>query len=337
VAENGQVKLLDFGIAKVLSEYETGTRNTATELGLMTPDYASPEQFRGETVTTSTDVYSLGIVLHELLTGALPHDLKGLRLDQMLKTICETEPSRPSAKANLAISNSQLKGDLDNIILKALRKEPENRYASVEQFSEDIHRYLTGQPVMARRATFSYKAGKFIRRNRIAVVLSALVLLLLTGGIAATSWQAVRAERERSLAQKRFDQSREVAKSMVFKYHDAIANLPNSSPVRELLLKDASAYLDDLAKDAKDNQALQRELAQAYERLGDIQGRPHSTSVGNTTAAIENYEKSVALFESIAANSSKADHIEASQDLLTIYKKTATALARAKDKQPRRK
>lgn len=337
VAENGQVKLLDFGIAKVLSENETGARNTGTELGLMTPDYASPEQFRGETVTTATDVYSLGIVLHELLTGVLPHDLRGLRLDQMLKTICETEPSRPSATTKSAINNPQLKGDLDNIILKALRKEPENRYASVEQFSEDIHRYLTGLPVMARPATVAYRAGKFIRRNRIAVALSVLVLLLLIGGIAATSWQAVRAERERSLAQKRFDQSREVAKSMVFKYHDAIANLPNSSPVRELLLKDASAYLDELAKDAKDNLTLQRELAMAYEKLGDIQGRPHSTSIGNTTSAIGNYEKSVSLFENIAANSPKSDKLEASQDLLTIYRKIALAMARAKEKEPRRK
>lgn len=354
VTSNGEVRLLDFGIAKVLEIDENGSRrNTVTQLGIMSPDYASPEQFRGETVTTSTDVYSLGVILYELLTGSLPYNLTGLRLDQMLSRICETDPSRPSqaiAEFGLrsgdseptsfnpqsAIRIPQLKGDLDNIVLKALRKEPAQRYASVEQFSEDIGRHLTGLPVSARPATFSYKARKFVGRNRIAVSLSALIFLTLLGGILATGWQALRAERERKLAQKRFEMSRDLANSLVFKYHDAIANLPNSSSVREMLLKDASAYLDSLDQDAGSDMALRREVAQAYMKLGDIQGRPHDTSLGNTAAALENYNKASALFETVAQHAIVADKARSNRDLLSIYQKLRSTLARAKDQPARR-
>jgi non-specific serine/threonine protein kinase/serine/threonine-protein kinase len=354
VTSGGEVSLLDFGIAKVVAAGENGSlQNTATQLGLMTPDYASPEQFRGEPVTTATDVYSLGVVLYELLTGVLPYDLNGLRLDQMLERVCETEPSRPSLSIAedgwqtpdsihhapnrySAIRIQQLKGDLDNIVLKALRKEPEQRYASVEQFSEDIRRHLSGLPVSARPATFGYRARKFAGRNRIAVSLSILILLTLLVGIAATGWQAVRAERERKLAQKRFELSRDLANSLIFKYHDAIANLPNSSPVREMLLKDASAYLDELAQDARGDLTLRREVASAYMKLGDIQGRPHRESLGNTSAAIENYEKATALFEALAQNSPASDRPRANHDLLTIYQKLRTTLARAREQPERR-
>ncbi|MBC7932161.1 MAG: tetratricopeptide repeat protein [Rubrivivax sp.] len=188
----------------------------------------------------------------------------------------------------------------------------------------------------ARPATFNYRARKFVARNRIAVSLSALILLTLVGGIAATGWQAVRAERERKLAQKRFEQSRDLANSLVIKYHDAIANLPNSSPVREMLLRDASAYLDDLAQDAGEDMTLRREVASAYMKLGDVQGRPHGESLGNTAGAIENYEKAAALFEAVAQNSQASDRPRASLDLLTIYQKLRTTLARAREQPERR-
>ncbi len=377
VTKDGQVKLLDFGIAKVLSQDETSSlprqQQTATQLGLMTPDYASPEQFRGEAVTTATDVYSLGVVLYQLLTGALPYNLAGLRLDEMLRIVCESEPVRPSRvfagstlgfAKNLstvlhtsnggaqsvetrpsvapskslrpATRNPQMKGDVDNIVLKALRKEPEHRYASVEQFSEDIGRFLSGLPIQARAATFGYRAGKFISRNRAAAALSALILLTLVGGIITTSWQAVRAERERRLAEKRFEQSRALANSLVFKYHDAIAELPNSSTVRELLLKDASSYLDSLAEDAGGDLSLMREVASAYAKLADLQGRPHGASLGNTAAAIENYEKAVRLLESIAAHSTKSARMQVNKDLLHVYDKLRMTLSRAKENLERR-
>jgi serine/threonine protein kinase len=207
VTEKGEPKLLDFGISKLLDTEETGEKTAVTILGAMTPEYASPEQLKGETVTTATDIYSLGVVLYKILTGAHPFDLKGKTNGELIKTITETEPSAPSALTNskIRISNSKtdeqnrkskienrksLRGDIDNIILKSLRKEPERRYQTVEQFSADIWRFIDGLPVLARRATAFYRAGKFFRRNKIAVVAAVLILLSLIAGIATVSWQA---------------------------------------------------------------------------------------------------------------------------------------------------
>ncbi|HKP11230.1 MAG TPA: serine/threonine-protein kinase, partial [Blastocatellia bacterium] len=293
VTEGGQVKLLDFGIAKVLSQADDGARHTATQLGLMTPDYASPEQFRGETVTTATDVYSLGVVLYELLTGSLPYELKGLRLDEMLKLVCETEPSRPG-------DAPQLRGDLGNVVLKAIKKEPERRYDSVEQFSEDVRHYLEGLPVAARPDTFAYRASKFVRRNKVSVLAAALVFVALVTGILATAYQARVARRERARAEKRFDQVRKLANNVVFKYHDAIAALPGATETREMLVKDAIEYLDNLSEDAADNPALAQELALAYLKIGNVQGETYRANLGNSGGALLSYHKSLDILEALA-------------------------------------
>ena len=332
VTAAGEVKLLDFGIAKVLSQADgDGGRGTATQLGMMTPDYASPEQFRGEQVTTATDVYSLGVVLYQLLTGELPYDLAGLRLDEMLRLVCETEPPRPShavADGGLrdadsitgaqraegdeafraedtrhpqsAIRNPQLlKGDLDNIVLKALKKEPERRYESVEQFSEDVRRYLAELPVSARPDTFSYRASKFVRRNRVAVLAASLVFLALVAGIVGTSYQARAARRERERAEKRFEQVRKLANNVVFKYHDAIADLPGATATREMLVKDALEYLDNLSQDAQDNPSLAQELALTYLKIGNVQGEAYRANLGDSAGALVSYRKSVEILESL--------------------------------------
>ena len=331
VAADGSVKLLDFGIAKVLSQGDSGAQSTATQLGLMTPDYASPEQFRGETVTTATDVYSLGVVLYELLTGALPYDLTGLRLDQMLKVVCETEPTRPSQAvtergrdtgsrtrpmtdaADAAVQSAQgvisrhavrnpqpLRGDLDNIVLKALRKEPERRYESVEQFAEDIRRHLEELPVSARPDTFAYRASKFVRRNRVGVVAASLIFLALIAGILGTGYQARVARRERERAEKRFEQVRKLANNVVFKYHDAIASLPGATATREMLVKDATEYLDNLSQDAQDNPSLSQELALAYLKIGNVQGQTNVANLGDSEGALASYRKSVGILEELS-------------------------------------
>jgi tetratricopeptide (TPR) repeat protein len=292
VTDGGQVKLLDFGIAKVLSQTEDGARHTATQLGLMTPDYASPEQFRGETVTTATDVYSLGVVLYELLTGALPYELKGLRLDEMLRLVCETE-------VPLSSHAPQLRGDLGNIVLKAIKKEPERRYDSVEQFSEDIRRHLEGLPVAARPDTFAYRASKFVRRNKVSVLAAALVFIALVTGILATTFQARAARRERARAEKRFDQVRKLANNVVFKYHDRIAALPGATETREMLVKDAIEYLDNLSEDAADNPALAEELALAYLKIGNVQGESYRANLGDSAGALASYRKSLGILETL--------------------------------------
>lgn len=191
VGEAKLPKLLDFGIAKLLDaqRHHMTAHSTLAGAQLMTPEYASPEQVRAEPITTASDVYSLGVLLYELLTGQSPYRFKSHTLPEIIRTVCEDEPLPPRTVAS-ASDRTQLKGDLDTIVLTALSKEISRRYASVEQLSEDLRRHLAGEPILARTGTFSYHASKFVRRNKLGVTAAAIVLLTLIGGIIGTSWQA---------------------------------------------------------------------------------------------------------------------------------------------------
>lgn len=197
VTSEGEVKLLDFGIAKLFGADEEAAFHTMTAQRVMTPEYASPEQVRGEAITTASDVYSLGVVLYELLTGTKPYRLTSRNAKELESAITGQVPERPSAAREK--KQKSLHGDLDNIVLMALRKEPARRYESAAQFSEDIGRYLDGKPVIARKDTWRYRAAKYVRRNRVLVGASALILLSLVAGVMATAWQerATRQEKVR--------------------------------------------------------------------------------------------------------------------------------------------
>lgn len=193
VRADGTPKLLDFGISKIL-DAESGDSST-TLLGAMTPEYASPEQINGQTVTTGSDVYSLGIVLYKMLTGAHPFKRGRQTNSELFKAITDDEPTAPSAISNSDDPRSKIQnpkslaGDLDNIILKSIRKNPERRYGSVEQFSADIWRYIDGKPVEARAATRAYRLSKFYKRNKIAVTAGVLIFAALVAGISVALWQ----------------------------------------------------------------------------------------------------------------------------------------------------
>jgi len=212
VTPDGRPKLLDFGIAKVLdTTASSGTVDiTATEVRLMTPEYASPEQVRGTAIGPASDVYSLGVVLYELLTGHRPYPLTTRLRHDVEQAICEFQPPRPSAaigsRPDSRRLRSRLAGDLDTIVLMALRKEPERRYASVRELREDIERSLAGRPVLARPDTWRYRTSKFVRRNKVLVSAALGIILALTIGLVAstTFWfKAVASRTETSNALER--------------------------------------------------------------------------------------------------------------------------------------
>jgi serine/threonine protein kinase len=206
VTPHGIPKLLDFGIAKLVSpEDEAGSGAeglTRVGMRMLTPEYASPEQIRGEPVSVATDVFSLGAVLYEVLTGQRAHSFETDTEAEFVRVICETEVTPPSAAVGDARLRRQLAGDLDNIVAKALRKDPARRYVSVEQLATDVRHYLEGRPVTARPETLFYRTRKFVTRNRMPVAAGVLVVVSLAAGIVGTTFQARRADAQAARAER---------------------------------------------------------------------------------------------------------------------------------------
>lgn len=294
----GVPKLLDFGIAKLILPQESESPpDTLTRSGvrMLTPEYASPEQILGDPVSVASDIYSLGAVLYELLSGKRAHQFKSHAEAEFMRVICETEPPLPSQVAEDPRTRRQLSGDLDNIVALALRKEPARRYVSVEQFAGDIRRYLEGLPVIARGERPLYRARKFLTRNRVPVAAGALVLISLTAGIIGTTLQARRADLEAAQAKRRFEQVRKLANTFVFDIYDGMANLPGTAEIRVKVVSTALQYLDSLASEAEGDTALQMELAAAYRRIGDVQGNSAFSGLGRMPAALASYQKAIAV------------------------------------------
>jgi serine/threonine protein kinase/tetratricopeptide (TPR) repeat protein len=300
VTPDGNVKLLDFGVAKLLENSPIGSEMAPTRTGMLmlTPEYASPEQVTGAPVTTASDVYMLGAVLYELLTGKAAHQFPDLSPLQVAAAITEAKVQRPSTavlEAQPALSRS-LAGDLDTIILTALHKDRLRRYSTVEAFSDDLRRYLEGLPVSARPDTVLYRASKFINRNRIAVTAGVVVAVSLVAGAGIAISQARRADR-------RFQEVRTLANTFLFDFHDQIQNLPGSTAAREFVVKTALEYLDRLSREAGSDDSLRVELAQAYLRVARVQGDPRGPNLNQREAAGVSLEKARALAESAMGSS----------------------------------
>ncbi len=296
-----RVKLLDFGIAKLLEADAptdiavAGADATVTTLRAMTLDYASPEQVNGTPVTTVSDVYSLGVVLYRLLTGTSPYRERTNDAARIAEILGDTVPRRPSDVER------KLDGDLDNILLMALRKEPARRYASVEQFADDLRNYLAGMPVKARGNSLSYRAGKFVRRRKVEIAAAALVGCALVGALLFSMREARMVERERQVAQQHFDSVRTLANTMLFDLHDEMAKDAGSLKSRELLVKTSLGYLDALYRQGGADPKLQQELATAYLKVASIQGSDTEANRGDFAAALQSYARAIALLTPLLA------------------------------------
>jgi non-specific serine/threonine protein kinase/serine/threonine-protein kinase len=350
VKSDGVPKLLDFGIAKILTTDDAGVMQaTMTGVRQLTPEYASPEQLRGQTITTASDVYSLGIVLYRVLTG---HSLR-----EIVQAACEIEPERPSSvigrvedlhdhqegRAGVTPESvgqvrdgspeklrRRLAGDLDTLVLKALAKDPGQRYSSAEQLGEDIRRHLTGLPIEARKHTVAYRVRKFGLRHRSTVAAAVLVFLTLVLGIVFTTRAARVARAQQARAERNFNNVRKLANALLFEVHDSIRDLPGATVARGLILERAQEYLDDLARESRTDSALLRELATAYERLAQVQGDPRDANLGNTTKALQNCRQAVAL--RLAALDLDPQNVDRRRELADGYEGLAKLLEMTGDR-----
>ncbi|HMF95214.1 MAG TPA: protein kinase [Vicinamibacterales bacterium] len=287
VDAGGIPKLLDFGICKLLRTDAVATDETVATP--MTPNYASPEQIRGEPVTALSDIYSLGAVLYELLTGRCPRHfalLTPAAFDRMLRTPI----TLPSAASLDRATARQLRGDLDHILIRALETEPHRRYESAAQFAQDLRRHLDDEPVHARSQTLRYRASKFAWRNRVPLAAAAAVFLALSVGFAASVYEA-------RIAGLRLQQIRSIADRLVFDVHDAVRDLPGSTKARQIIVKTGLEYLDATFKSVQGDANAEKELAKAYRRLGDVQGNVQAANLGDPTGAAVSYRRAIPLLD----------------------------------------
>jgi tetratricopeptide (TPR) repeat protein len=297
---HGAPKLLDFGIAKLLGPEDTVDGLTRHGFARpLTPEWASPEQLRGETLSTAADVYSLGVLLFVLLAGERPHkyadtapEVLAARI-QAASRVSVTAAARRVAPPGIDVSS--LRGDLEHIVAKALAAEPRQRYVSAAALADDIARYLSGRTVDAHPPALGYRIGKILRRNRAAATAVALATVGLLAASGFSLRQAALAERASERATRRFEDVRRLANVVLFDLTDALANVSGALQARQLLVENGLRYLDSLAREASDDASLQLELAKAYERIAELQGMPGWPSDGRSGDARVSLERALAL------------------------------------------
>jgi len=328
VTEAGAVKLLDFGIAKLMSPPRELPADAPPTAVMLTPEYSSPEQIRGEPITTATDVFALGILLYELITGEHPFRRNSHLPHEFMRAICDDEPPAPSSVATS--HRRQLRGDLDAIALTALRKQPAWRYPSVEQLADDVRRHRRGWPILAKGNRPWYRLRKFARRHWLPMAAAALVVLSLAAGVVAATYEARRANQARAIAEverahaqqsqqaalaeqkvaeartveaeterqkqhERYQDVRNLASSLLFDLYDGVRDLAGSSTARRLIVAKAQHQLEVLSADGGNDIGLLRDLAACYDRMGELRVDPRQPNKNDAAAALDAYRKAVEL------------------------------------------
>jgi tetratricopeptide (TPR) repeat protein len=299
VTADGSPRLLDFGTAKILvADLASAAHADLTRQGVQafTPRYASPEQVLGQPITLASDTYSLGVLLYLLLTNAMPYELTEFTTEEMVRVICGQDPVRPSAVASAV---DRLTPDIDSILLKALRKEPSQRYGTVEQLSSDIQAYLDDRPVRSRHGNLRYRTGKFVRRNRLLLAGVAVLAVSLVGGVVGVGWQARVANRQRLKAEARSADLRELSSGLLSELDDAIKQLPGSTSAQRLIVTRMLTHLDRMSQDGGDDQQTQLDVADAYMRVGNLEGNPYDQNIGDAAGGLASVEKAVGITEGL--------------------------------------
>jgi len=307
----GVPKLLDFGVSKLLQSDQP----EAIEQDMLTPDYASPEQILGGPVTLASDVYSLGVVLYELLTHARPHRIERFTPQALERAICQDPVLPPSVAATGDGSlTRRLKGDLDSIVLCAIQREPARRYPSIELLAEDLRCFLEYRPVSARPHSTSYRIGKFARRHRLSAGLGAVAVLvvLLAAFVAA---------QQTLIAHQRFQDVRKLATAFVFDVEDAVRPLPGSTRVRQLIARTGVDYLNRLSRSSARDWDLKRELASAWLRIGIVQGGQDSSNLGDPGGALVSFGNAARLLDEVQRHD-PAD-AKTALDRMTVFYETS--------------
>ena len=314
VAAAGIVKLIDFGVSKPLRPELIPGELPETESGhrLMTPDYASPEQLLGQELTTATDIYSLGVLLFELLTGSRPYTLRDISPAAAERVLCQQETPKPSSAKGLPDqTRKELSKDLDRIVLMAMEKEPSRRYLSAQRLEEDLSRFLQRKPVLARKATPIYRLAKFVQRHKTSSLLACATAVVLGGSILVYSWQS-------RIADRRLQQAETFADSAISDLTARLEQAPASTEMQASLFESALKYLEQLRQASGNDPRLLLKLTRAYLRVGDLEGSPFVANLGNSAAAISSYQK--ALNAATEAHARSPDD-ENTQAVIEVYER----------------
>jgi len=359
VGADGEPKLLDFGIAKLLDPaLSTASLVTTAEMRLMTPEYASPEQVQGASLTTASDVYSLGVLLYELLTGHRPYQFRTRMQDEILRVVCQVEPDRPSTAVSkveeLTTGNGEtrtlnpddiarvranqpqrlkrrLSGDLDNIMLKSLRKDPKRRYTTAQELAHDLSRHLEGHPVHARPDTWSYRTTKFVGRNRWQVTAAGVFVGLLLGGVAATTLQAQRAIAAEGAVVAQNVELKDAVATFLNSSRAEIEKLEGARPALNVLARTSAAVVEKLIDPATPDAELRALLAEGYVQIGDNQLGKTEGGDQDPAAALVTFRKSVAIRQDLA--NADPQNPKRKLDLVASTMRVGNALERANETQ----